>query len=330
MDFGERLGLEHPVVQAGMGGGISTAPLAGAVAAAGGLGTVGHLPPTELREEVQTAREIGRGGAVAANLLVPFATPGHVRACGECEPAAVILHGGLDERLMAALKGAGLLVLQTVGAAVDARRALAAGADGLVVQGGEAGGHLVGADPALVTLDRVLAVSGRAPVLLAGGIARGEDVAQALGAGASAAVAGTRFLLTEESGAHPAYKHRVLTAKRTLVTMLFALGWRLRHRVVPNGVTDRWCRHSDYGPSIAPLLGSLTQPLGRRVPASVMRASINVQHRAVPVYGPLAPLRGMPDRVVDTSALYAGESALRIDSVLPAATAVRVLAAARW
>ncbi len=310
-----------------MGGGISTAELAGSVSAAGGLGTVGHLPPSELRAEMETAREIARGASVAANLLVPFATRDHVEACARSRPSMVVLHGGLDERLVAALKLAGRPVFQTVGTAVQARRALAAGADGLVAQGAEAGGHLMATDQALIALDRVLAVSGRAPVLLAGGIATGEDVARALAAGAAAAVAGTRFLLTEESGAHRGYKRRVLTARRTLVTMLFSLGWPLRHRVIPNAATDRWCRRSDSGPRFLSSLGSLTQPLARRAPGSLMRATHRAQHRALPVYGPMAPLQGMPDRLVDASALYAGESALRIDSILPTATAVRLLAA---
>jgi NAD(P)H-dependent flavin oxidoreductase YrpB (nitropropane dioxygenase family) len=241
----------------------------------------------------------------------------------------VVLHGGFDGRLVAAIKLAGRRVFQTVGTPGEARRALAAGADGLVAQGAEAGGHLMGTDPALIALDRVLAVTGRAPVLLAGGIATGEDVARALAAGAAAVVAGTRFLLTEESGAHPGYKQRVLRARRTFVTMLFALGWPLRHRVIPNAATDRWCRRSEYGPRFMRVLGSVTQPLARRASGSLMRVTLRAQHRALPVYGPMAPLQGMPDRLVDASALYAGESALRIDSVLPAAAAVRLLATGR-
>jgi NAD(P)H-dependent flavin oxidoreductase YrpB (nitropropane dioxygenase family) len=241
----------------------------------------------------------------------------------------VVLHGGFDERLVQALGLAGHPVFQTVGTAAEARRAWAAGVDGLVVQGAEAGGHLMAKDRAFVALDRVLAMSPRAPVLLAGGIATGEDVARALAAGATAAVAGTRFLLTEESGAHPGYKQRVLQARRTFVTMLFALGWPLRHRVIPNGATDRWCRRSDSGPRFTSLLGSLTQPLARRAPPYLMRATLRAQRRALPVYGPMAPLQGMPERLLDASALYAGESALRIDSILPAAATVRLLAADR-
>jgi len=86
------------------------------------------------------------------------------------------------------------------------------------------------------------------PVLAAGGVADAVDVRRLLDAGAAAAVAGTRFLLTEESAAHGEYKRRVLAAEETLSTMLFGLGWPLRHRVISNAATERWCRADELGP----------------------------------------------------------------------------------
>ena len=72
MDFLDRVGLQHPVVQAGMGGGVAGAELAGAVSAAGALGTIGMLPAAPLGAQLMRAREQADGGPVAANLLVPF------------------------------------------------------------------------------------------------------------------------------------------------------------------------------------------------------------------------------------------------------------------
>src|SRR5436853_257632 len=77
------------------------------------------------------------------------------------------------------------------------------------------------------------------PLLLAGGIAERADVAAALEAGAAAAVAGTRFLLADESHAHPGYRARLLEGNETLLTELFGLGWLAPHRVLPNAATDR-------------------------------------------------------------------------------------------
>lgn len=244
----DRLGLEHPVVQAGMGGGIAGGALAGAVSAAGGLGTVGILPPRALREELERAGELAGGRPVAANLLIPFTTRGHVDACLEARVAAVVLHAGFSPTLVERLRAGGVLVLHTVGTPEEASRALVDGADGLVAQGLEAGGHLVGVEPALEALPRMLEIAGDAPALLAGGIADAADSRRALDAGAAAIVAGTRFLLTEESGAHPAYKRRVLVAERTLETQLFGLSWPMRHRVIPNAATERWCRGGERGP----------------------------------------------------------------------------------
>jgi NAD(P)H-dependent flavin oxidoreductase YrpB (nitropropane dioxygenase family) len=322
VSFLEQLGLEHPVLQAGMGGGLATAGLAGTVSAAGALGTVGILPPDELKAELRRADELARGRPVAANLLVPFTTRAHVEACGT---RPVALHAGFDRSLVQQLKHRGATVLHTVGTVPQAKRALHDGADALIVQGIEAGGHLFGVEPALEALPKVLGIGTTKPVLAAGGIADHADVQRALSAGAAAVVAGTRFLLTEECMAHEGYKWRVLEATRTIETRLFGLGWSMWHRVVPNAATDRWCARDPRGPRAVRTLQSLSSPL-RRLPMSVMRSTIFTQRPRLPLFGPLSPLTGMPDRLVDASALYAGETALRIDSIVPAAKAVALLA----
>jgi NAD(P)H-dependent flavin oxidoreductase YrpB (nitropropane dioxygenase family) len=244
----------------------------------------------------------------------------------------VVLHGGFDRRLLAALRDSQIFVFQTVGTPDEARRAIAEGADGLVVQGREAGGHLVGVEPALPALARVrdamdatdASSAPNKPLLLAGGIADAADVKRGLDAGADAVVAGTRFLLTDESNAHPEYKRRVLEAQRTIETYLFGLGWPMRHRVVPNAATDRWCRGDDAGPALLRAAYRMSAPLGR-LPLSVTGRLVNFQRAAIPLFGPSGALEGMPDRLIESTPLYAGETALRIDSVLPAAQAVALL-----
>jgi NAD(P)H-dependent flavin oxidoreductase YrpB (nitropropane dioxygenase family) len=277
--------------------------------------------------ELRRARERASGRPVAANLLIPFTTRAHVEVCRKAGTEVVALHAGLDRDLIAQLRQGGAFVLATVGTPEEARGATDAGADGLIVQGREAGGHLVGVEPALRALERVRAVApGSTPLLLAGGIATAHDVAVALRAGATAVVAGTRFLLTEECSAHPAYKDRVLRAERTLETQLFGLGWPMRHRVVPNAATDRWCRSGALGPKALLAAQRLTTPLAR-LPMALVGRTVAVQRVGIPLFGPSAPLSQTPDHLVEATALYAGESALRIDDIVPAAEAVRTLAA---
>lgn len=323
MDVRDRLGLEHPVVQAGMGGGVAGGPLAGAVSAAGALGTVGITAPRPFGEALREAQRRAPGRPVAANLLAPFTRRAHVDACTGLGVAAVVFHGGLPRRWVSLLRAAGVPVFATVGTAQEARAALLTGVDGLVVQGLEAGGHLVGVEPVTAALDRVLEVAGDAvPVLAAGGVADAADVRRLLAAGASAAVAGTRFLLTDESAAHPAYKERVLTAQRTMVTELFGFGWPLRHRVVPNAATRRWCESDDLGPRWLRQVGRASAIAGRALPLSALDPLVARQRVSVPLFSPALPLAGMPAESVERTALYAGETMHRIDDIVPAAEAV--------
>ena len=114
--MGRGLELAVPIAQAGLGGGVAGGELAAAVARAGGMGTVGISPPGRFADDLREAVAEGGGGAVAANLLVPFARRAHVEAIATAGVRIAVLHGGFDPRLTAALHDAGAAtVLHQVG-----------------------------------------------------------------------------------------------------------------------------------------------------------------------------------------------------------------------
>lgn len=326
MDVLDRLRLDVPVLQAGMGGGVSGGALAAAVAAAGGLGTLGLTSPEGLRAGIGRVREQAPGRAVAVNLLMPFTRRRHVEACVSAGADVVVLFFGGDRALVQHLQDAGAVVLAQVGRRDEARDAVGWGVDALIAQGCEAGGHLLGRAPALTVLAEVRAVAGARPVFVAGGIATGADTERALAAGAAGVVAGTRFLLTLESRAHPLYRQRVLAADATLETTLFGLAWPARHRVVANAATRRWLRPDGAVRALPARLNALSAPLGRVATDATVGALPRLQRARLPLLSPTPPLAGMPAAVVENTPLYAGESALRIDAVVPAAEAVALLA----
>ena len=146
--FLERLGLELPVVQAGMGGGLAGHELAAAVSAAGGLGTIGILGADDLRREIAAARRL-TDRPLAVNLLLPFARRAHFEAASEAD--VVVTFWGSAEAPH----------LQGLDPPVRLGRGGAGGprgrADAVIVQGVEAGGHVRGTAPALELLARVRA-----------------------------------------------------------------------------------------------------------------------------------------------------------------------------
>ena len=324
MDLLDRLELEVPVVQAGMGGGIAGAQLAAAVSRAGGLGTVGISAPGPFAQELRRASELAEGRPVSANLLVPYARRAHVRACVDGGVAAVSLFFGFDRQIVDALHAAGIVVLHQVGTVEQARRALADGADALIAQGREAGGHLLATAPLDAFLPRALEAANGRPVLAAGGIADARQTQRALQAGAQAVWCGSRFLLTDESRAHDAYKRRALGADRTIETKLFGLTWPERHRVLPNAATERWERGGALAKAGA-LATAATRPLAKVLPLGAAGPLAAVQRVGLPLYGPAPPTRGMPERSLEVMPLYAGACVQAIDRVVPAAEAVRLL-----
>lgn len=304
-----------------MGGGLAGAELAGAVAKAGGLGTLGLTSPGQLRAAIDQVRAEAPDRAVAVNLLMPFARRSHVAVCVDARVDVVVVAFGGDRAIVERLRDAGVFVFVMVGTEAQARQAVGWGADGLIAQGREAGGHLVGTIPALEFLPQALAVAGARPVFLAGGIATGADTRAALDAGATGVIAGTRFLLTHEANAHPEYQRRILNADKTLETTLFGLSWPLRHRVVPNAATQKWCRDDGTAKALPTALNAASRWLAV-LGYFDAGALIRVQSPALPVFTPLAPLNGMPKSSVDSGALYAGETVLRIGEIISAQQAV--------
>ncbi len=197
----ERLGISLPVLQAGMGGGVAGADLAAAVSEAGGLGTIGILPAPLLGRALARARKL-TGAPIAVNLLLPFTRPEHWGVARDAD--AVVTFWGPPVRRTTRIW------IHQCGSVAEAHAAQIAGADAVIAQGIEAGGHVRGTLPALRLLEQVRAALPGFPVLLAGGVADAGDVRAALDAGAAGVVCGTRFLLSEESAAHPEYKRRLI------------------------------------------------------------------------------------------------------------------------
>jgi nitronate monooxygenase len=309
--------VDLPVVQAGMGGGLAGHQLAAAVSAGGGLGTIGFLAPDDLRSEIAAARRLS-DRPIAVNLLLPFARRGHFDAAAGAD--VVITFWGRPKRRTAKIW------IHQGGSVEEAVAARATGADGVIAQGVEAGGHVRGTVPAAELLARVReAVPDDYPVLSAGGIVDADDVKARLDAGAEAVVCGTRFLLTEESGAHPAYKARLVEARETILTELFGAGWPAPHRVVPNQATARWLGRDRRWPGWLRTFHRATAPAFSRLPVPMQFRLAATQKPSRPIFGPAAATAGGPPNLIEAGPLYAGECIDRITDIRPASELVREL-----
>lgn len=317
MDFLASLGLSTPIVQAGMGGGLSRHELAAAVSEVGGLGTIAVSGPQAIERELSAARAL-TDRPIAVNLLLPFARRSWFDAASAAD--VVVTFWGTPKRRT------GGTWMHQCGSVAEAQAAHAAGADAVIVQGVEAGGHVRGSMPALELLVQAkAALPVDYPLLLAGEIAERDDVLEALDAGASAAVAGTRFLLSDESRAHPGYRQRLLDADETLLTELFGLSWPAPHRVIRNAATEHHLGGDSRVPALNRALNRLSAPGARFTPASIQRRLIRAQRPSGRMLTPQGPTDDGPPALLDAGPLYAGETVARIGDVRPAAEIVNAL-----
>lgn len=239
------LGCAIPIVSAGMGG-VARAELVAAVTATGGFGFLGMVrEPSELiRSEVEVlrARGIERFGVS----LIPAATEralldAQILTCIDLGVPVVGLFWDVPLKLVARLRTAGVMVVCQVGSVAEARAVEQAGAQVVIAQGVEAGGHVRGDRP-LHDLLPEIAGETELPVLAAGGLVDGADLATVLSLGAQGAVFGTALIATPESFAHDYHKQRLVAATDgdTVLTDGFHINWPpgAKVRVLANSVTD--------------------------------------------------------------------------------------------
>jgi len=213
--FTELIGVEHPVASAGMGGGATGGELVGAVSEAGGLGVIGasFLSPDETAELVRRAREL-TSKPIGVNLLL-HATEERVDEILALEPQVFSTAWPRDDQDLAAIfakaHDRGCRVMHMVPLAEDAVRAAEAGADVIVAQGNEGGGH-IGELASTVIVRQVVKAVAPLPVLAAGGFVDGAGLAAALALGADGVLLGTRFLATDEAPVEQAYKDAIVAS----------------------------------------------------------------------------------------------------------------------
>lgn len=211
--FTRDYGVEVPVISAGMAF-VARAPLTAAVSAAGGFGTLGaSAMPVELLEAELAEIRAATDRPFGANLIPRFAADEHVALCAaERVPVVTFFWDDPAPGWIDTLKGAGTRVWVQVAGPEQAAAAVSAGADAVVAQGWEAGGHNLGGAGLVALVPVVVDTVAPVPVFAAGGIADGRGLAAALALGADAAVLGTRFVAAAEADAHPGYQGRIAAA----------------------------------------------------------------------------------------------------------------------
>ena len=208
----ELLGIEYPIIQGGMAW-VAESHLAAAVSAAGGLGLIGgaNAPAEVIRNYIREVKAVtDKPFGVNVMLMSPYAD--EVAKVVVEEGVKVVTTGaGNPEKYMEMWKAAGVKVIPVVASVALAKRMERYGADAVVAEGTESGGHIGEATTMTLVPQVVDAVS--IPVIAAGGIGDGRGIAAAFMLGAEAVQMGTRFLVAKECIVHQNYKDRVLKAK---------------------------------------------------------------------------------------------------------------------
>ncbi len=297
--FTELVGCRVPLQQAPMGS-VSTPALAVAVAEAGGVGSITALGLTAAELDKTLAGMAARTtGVLAANFLTAGIDREAVAAAAARVRIVDFFWADPNPALVEVAHRGGALACWQVGSVDEARAAADAGCDVVAVQGTEAGGHIRGHSPLLPLLESVL---GRLdlPVLAAGGIGDARAFAAVLAAGAAGARVGTRFVATDESGAHPAYKQAVADAAAGSTEITGAFSVCPLCATSPRARVLRSCIHA---------LHDLTGDTAGETTVGGQRITLPKGHGLPPGAAATGHIGAM--------AMYAGQSAAAIPAVEP-------------
>ena len=306
----EILHVEKPILSAPMAGAAGP-DLVAAVCNAGGYGVI----PLWGRSKEQVSSGIDALRALtdrnfAVNLNLSFPYEEQLEMCIAKGVHGVSLFWGMEPSAIARAKAGGLTVLVSVGNAQEARTAADAGADVIVAQGWEAGGHVWGQVSTIALVPAVVdAVN--VPVVAAGGIADGRGMAAAMMLGASGVWIGTRLLASKEATIHEVYRNRLLQASEADTQWahdLYDVSWPdAPHRALSNSTSRAWVNAGRSGPGNRP---NENQQIGRRPNGDPV-----VRYQS---YTPLPETSGD----VEAMSLWSGQGVSLVRDVMPAADIV--------
>ena len=224
----ELLSIEYPIIQGGMAR-VAKAPLVAAVSEAGGLGVLGGaaMTPEELRDQIREVRR-NTSKPFGVNLMLQSEFwQDQIKVVLEERPPVITTGAGNPSSFMKTLKERGIKILPLVGSANQALLLEKAGADGVIAEGKESGGH-IGDVTTIVLVNAVLKSVKSIPVIAAGGIVDADSYRAMRAMGAAGVQMGTRFVASEEAPISPVYKDVVLRAnERSTVEV----GRRFKHAV---------------------------------------------------------------------------------------------------
>jgi len=269
------LGIEHPILLAPMDI-VSGGRLAAAVSHAGGLGLIGggYGDGAWIEREWANAGNARVGCGFITWSLARH--PGLLDGVLAHKPAAIMLSFGDPRPFAAAIRAAGARLICQVQTVAQAREAVAAGADVIVAQGTEAGGHGQ-SEPLFTLLPQVVDACPDVPVVAAGGIADGRGLAAAMMLGAEGVLMGTRFYASQEAAGHPEAKRRIVAAQggQTVRSIVFDLSRRNRWpdpytgRVLRNQHVEHWLGREDE-------LEAQAETVGREYAAARERGDFDI------------------------------------------------------
>ena len=240
------LGIKYPIIQGGMAG-ISESNLVSAVSNAGGLGTIGAglLPDTWLREEIKRTKEKTKN-PFAINLFIQHPRlDSLVKVIIEEKVPIVFTGGGNPLPLFPHLKAAGIKIIPVVPSPRLAKKMENSGADAVVVEGLEGGGH-IGKNTTFCLIPQTKEILEKIPLIAAGGIYDGKTAAAAFLLGADGIQMGTRFLASKECQIHENYKKKIVEATPDDIEVVLSFtGHPLR--VIKNKLSEKWKKLEQIG-----------------------------------------------------------------------------------
>jgi nitronate monooxygenase/enoyl-[acyl-carrier protein] reductase II len=313
----DHLNLKAPVWNAGMGLGLAGANLVAAISRVGGFGVLGTgaLPATEVKNMIDSTRQLTEK-PIGANIIIPMSDGSDLAACFDLGVEVVVLFWGDIQPYIKDAQKKGIYIVSQCGSVEEAVIAADAGANAVIIQGTEAGGHVKADQPLHHVLKSCVHELGSIPTIAAGGISDGSDILKVLASGAQAVSMGTRFLATTESCAAKAYKEKLISADaaNTVITKLFDGGWpNANHRVVINGTYKRWA-------------DSNSPPPGQRSGEGTEIGTFSIGNSLIPLtrYTTYPPTTAF-DGDIEEMPLYAGTSVSQVSEIVSVAELMRTL-----